>query len=325
MGALGIQNTPKMKFNMRMADSVLHAIGRTPLVRLRAVVPSSAADVLVKLEFYNPTGSYKDRMALAMIEGAEARGALKPGMRVVEFTGGSTGSSLAMVCAAKGYRAVLLSSDAFAEEKLRTMRAFGAELRIVPSDGGKVTPALFDRFRQEMAVLAAEPDTFWTDQFHNVDAVDGYAGIGRELLEQTGGSLDAFCGAVGTGGMLRGVVQALREGGSRARIVALEPASSPAMTEGHAGAHHVEGIATGRIPPHMADKPYDEARAIPEEQARALARRLAREEGLLVGTSSALNIAAAIDLARELGPGKVVATVAVDTGLKYLAGDLFAD
>jgi cysteine synthase A len=308
-----------------VTDSILHAIGRTPLVPLRAVVPSGAADVLVKLEFYNPTGSYKDRMALAMIEGAEGRGALRPGMRVVEFTGGSTGSSLAMVCAAKGYRLVLLSSDAFAEEKLRTMRALGADLRIVPSEGGKVTPGLFDRFRQEIALLAAEPETFWTDQFQNTDAVDGYAGIGRELLDQTGGSLDVFCGAVGTGGMLRGVARALRDGGSHARIVALEPASSPAMTEGRAGPHHVEGIATGRIPPHMADKPYDEARAVPEEQARALARRLAREEGLLVGTSSALNIVAALDLARELGPGKVVATVAVDTGLKYLAGDLFAD
>ena len=307
-----------------VADSVLHAIGRTPLVGLRAVVPPGAAEVLVKLEFYNPTGSYKDRMALAMIEGAEARGALRPGMRVVEFTGGSTGSSLAMVCAAKGYRLVLLSSDAFAEEKLRTMRALGAELRMVPSDGGKVTPALFERFRSAIAVLAAEPDTFWTDQFNNADAIDGYAGIGRELLEQAGGSLDAFCGAVGTGGMLAGVARALRDGGSQARIVALEPASSPAMTQGRGGAHSVEGIATGRIPPHMAGRPYDEARAIDEKDARALAVRLAREEGLLVGTSSALNIAAAIGVARELGAGKVVATVAVDTGLKYLAGDLFA-
>jgi cysteine synthase A len=308
-----------------MADFVLNAIGNTPLIELRAVVPAGSATVLAKLEFYNPTGSYKDRMALAMIEGAEARGTLKPGMRVVEFTGGSTGSSLAMVCAAKGYRCVLLSSDAFAEEKLRTMRAFGAELRIVPSDGGKVTPALFDRFRAQIAVLAAEPDTFWTDQFNNSDAVDGYAGIGRELLEQTGGSLDVFCGAVGTGGMFSGVARAVREGGSRARLIALEPASSPAMTAGRAGAHHVEGIATGGIPPHMARKPHDEARAIPEEAARAMARRLAREEGLLVGTSSALNIVAAIDLARELGPGKVVTTVVVDTGLKYLAGDLFAE
>ena len=278
----------------------------------------------MKLEFYNPTGSYKDRMALAMIDGAERRGSLSPGMRVVEYTGGSTGSSLAMVCAAKGYKVVLLSSDAFAEEKLRTMRALGAELRLVPSDGGKVTPALFERFRAEIAVLAAEPGTFWTDQFHNMDAIDGYAGIGTELLEQTGGSVDAFCGGVGTGGMLRGVARALREGSRRVRIVALEPSSSPAMTEGRGGPHSVEGIATGRLPPHMTDKPYDEARAIPEDEARAMARRLAREEGLLVGTSSALNIAAAVALARELGPGNVVATVAVDTGLKYLAGNLFA-
>ena len=307
-----------------ISPTVLHTIGRTPVMRLRKVVPAGAADVIVKLEFFNPTGSYKDRMALAMIQGAERRGALRPGMRVVKFTGGSTGSSLAMVCAVKGYRAVLVSSDAFSEEKLRTMRAFGAELVVVPSDGGKVTPALFVRFREKIAALAAEPNTYWTDQFNNEDALDGYAKIGEELLEQTGGQLDAFCGAVGTGGMLAGVARAIRQGGSRARIVALEPASSPALTGGHSGPHHVEGIATGSIPPHVQRKPYDEARAIPEEDARELARRLAREEGLLVGTSSALNIKAAIDLAREMGPGKVVTTVAADTGLKYLAGDLFA-
>jgi cysteine synthase A len=308
----------------RTADSVLKAIGRTPLIRLRRIVPPGAADVLVKFEGANPTGSYKDRMALAMIEGAEARGALRPGMRVVEFTGGSTGSSLAMVCAAKGYRLLLLSSDAFSQEKLRTMEALGAELRIVPSEGGKVSPALFERFRKEIAALAAEPDTFWTDQFHNDDALNGYAAIGRELLEQTEGRLDVFCGAVGTGGMLAGVGRALREGGSPARIVALEPSSSPALTQGRAGAHRIEGIGTGGVPPHMTDRPYDEARAIDEQAARDMARRLAREEGLLVGTSSGLNIAAGIELARELGPGKTVATVAVDTGLKYLAGDLFS-
>ncbi|MGE5246224.1 MAG: PLP-dependent cysteine synthase family protein [Betaproteobacteria bacterium] len=306
------------------AESVLKAIGRTPLVRLRRLVPEGSADVVVKLEFFNPTGSYKDRMALAMIEGAEARGALRPGMRVVEFTGGSTGSSLAMVCAAKGYRFVVLSSDAFAREKLLTMEAFGAELRMVPSDGGEVTPALFERFKKEIAVLASEPDTFWTDQFHNTDALNGYMGIGRELLEQTGGRVDAFCGAVGTGGMLSGVSRALRDGGSRARVVALEPASSPALTRGYGGAHRVEGVATGSVPPHLADHPYDEARAVDEADARATARRLAREEGLLVGTSSGLNVAAALKLAGELGPGRTVATVAVDTGLKYLAGDLFS-
>jgi cysteine synthase len=306
-----------------IAVSVLHAIGNTPLVRLGRIVPPGSADVLVKLESTNPTGSYKDRMALAMIEGAEARGALRPGMRVVEFTGGSTGSSLGMVCAAKGYAFVVLSSDAFAREKLLTMTAFGADLRMVPSDGGKVTPALFDRFRTEISRLAVEPDTFWTDQFHNADALNGYAGIGDELLEQTGGRVDAFCGAVGTGGMLAGVARALRAGGSRARIVALEPAQSPAMTAGRGGAHRVEGIATGSIPPHMVPPPYDEARAIDEADGREMARRLAREEGLLVGTSSGLNIAAAVQLARELGPGKVVATVVVDSGLKYLSGDLF--
>ena len=203
------------------------------------------------------------------------------------------------------------------------MTAFGADLRIVPSEGGKVTPVLFERFRTEIAKLAAEPDTFWTDQFHNTDALNGYADIGRELLEQTAGRIDVFCGAVGTGGMLAGVARALREGGSRARIVALEPAESPAMTQGRGGAHRVEGIATGSIPPHMAARPYDEARAIAEDAGREMARRLAREEGVLVGTSSGLNIAAAVQLAGELGPGRVVVTVAVDSGLKYLAGDLF--
>jgi cysteine synthase len=304
-------------------NSVLSAIGNTPIVYLRRVLHPDSASVVVKLESANPTGSYKDRMALAMIEGAEARGALRPGMRVIEYTGGSTGSSLAMVCASKRYPFVVLSSDAFAKEKLSTMQAFGAELRMVPSDGGKVTPALFERFRKEIAILAAEPNTYWTDQFHNQDAVKGYMGIGRELLAQTQGKIDVFCGAVGTGGMLSGVGRALREAGSKARIVALEPASSPALTEGRGGAHHVEGIGTGSIVPHMMSRPYDEARAVEESDARAMARRLAWEEGLLVGTSSGLNISAAIQLAHELGPGKTVATVVVDTGLKYLAGDLF--
>ena len=308
-----------------IAASILERIGHTPLIRLRRVVPQGSGDVLVKLESRNPTGSYKDRMALAMIEAAEARGTLKPGMRVVEFTGGSTGSSLGMVCAAKGYRFVALSSDAFSQEKLLTMKAFGAELRLTPSDGGKITPALFEQFRAAITELASEPDTFWTDQFHNADAVSGYMGIGRELFEQTGGRIDVFCGAVGTGGMLKGVTLALREAGSNARIVALEPASSPTMTAGRGGAHRVEGIATGSIPPHMQDHPYDEARTVDEQDARAMARRLAREEGVFVGTSSGLNIAAAVKLAGELGPGNVVATVAVDSGLKYLAGDLFAD
>src|SRR5438477_1649997 len=307
-----------------ISDSVLRAIGHTPVVRLKRLLAPASADVVVKLEYYNPTGSYKDRMALAMIEGAEARGALKPGMRVVEFTGGSTGSSLAMVCAVKGYRFTPVSSDAFSREKLETMRAFGAELIVVPSEGGKITPGLFDRMRAEVNRLCEDPNVFWTDQFHNADAIAGYMSIGRELIEQAGGALDAFCGAGGTAGMLTGVSKALKAAGSTARIVALEPASAPMLTAGHGGAHRVEGVAPGFVPPHLSREIYDEARAVSEDDARAMARRLAREEGIFAGTSSALNVTAALQLARELGPGKMVATVAVDTGLKYLAGDLFS-
>jgi cysteine synthase len=305
-----------------IVESVLQTIGRTPLVHLQRLVPRGSADVVVKLEYFNPTGSYKDRMALAMIEGGERRGALRPGMRVVEYTGGSTGSSLAMVCAMKGYHFHPLSSDAFAVEKLDTMRAFGADLEIVPSDGGKVTPALFDRFKVRIAELARDANTFWTDQFNNADALEGYAGIGRELVEQVG-RVDAFVGAVGTAGMLVGVSKALKQAGAATRIIALEPSTSPFLTARTGGPHGVEGTAAGFWPPHLVDGSYDEARAIDEKEGRAMARRAAREEGIFAGTSTGLNLVGALQLARELGPGKVVATVAVDTGLKYLAGDLY--
>jgi cysteine synthase len=303
-------------------QSVLATIGRSPVARLRNVVQPESADVFVKLEFFNPTGSYKDRMALAMIEGAEARGTLKPGMRVVEFTGGSTGSSLAMVCALKGYPCHLLSSDAFAREKIQTMEAFGAHVEIIPSEGGKVTPSLFDKFRARIVELKNEPGTFWTDQFNNDDALNGYRRIGEELVDQLG-EIDVFCGAVGTAGMLVGVSRALKARGSKARIIALEPASSPALTQGRGGPHSIEGIGTGRIPPHLKREDYDEARALEEVEARVMARRLAGEEGIFAGTSSGLNVAAAVLIAREVGPGHRVATVAVDSGMKYLAGDLF--
>jgi cysteine synthase A len=305
-----------------LVDSVLRAIGGTPLVRLRRLVPPGSAEVVVKLEYFNPTGSYKDRMALAMIEGAEARGALRPGMRVVEFTGGSTGSSLAMVCAMKGYDFHPLSSDAFSAEKLDTMRAFGADLEMVPSDGGKVTPALFDRFKGRIAELTKDPNTYWTNQFGNTDALDGYAKIGRELIEQIG-AVDAFAGAVGTAGMLAGVSRELKRASPATRIIALEPSTSPFLTTGKGGAHRVEGTAAGFHPPHLAKGTFDEARAIDEEEARAMARRAAKEEGIFAGTSTGLNLVGALQVARELGPGKRVATVAVDTGLKYLAGDLY--
>jgi cysteine synthase A len=279
--------------------------------------------VLVKLEYHNPTGSYKDRMALAMIEGAERRGALKAGMRVLEFTGGSTGNSLAFVCAVKGYRFTVVTNDAVAIEKRLSMRAFGAEVIEIKSEGGKLTPDLVGRMRELTQTLAAEPGTYFTDQFNNLDALDGYRRIAVELLEQTGGRLDAYCGAVGTGGMIRGVGLGLSDAGCHAKIVALEPFESAPMSGRPPGPHTVEGVAPGFIPPHMKDRPYSEARAILEQDGREMARRLAREEGIFAGTSSGLNVVAAIQLAEELGPGHTVATVAVDTGNKYLAGDLY--
>lgn len=303
--------------------SVLEAIGNTPLIKLRRVVSPQMADVVVKLEYYNPTGSYKDRMALAMIEGAERRGALRPGMRVVEYTGGSTGSSLALVCSIKGYPFTAVSSDGFAREKLQTMEIFGAELRIIPSDQGKLTPELFRQMIAMAEKLGQEPNSYYCDQFHNQDAVQGYSAIGRELYQQLGENLSAFCAAVGTAGMLVGVSRALKACGSRARIIALEPASSPVLTTGKGGPHRVEGIAAGFRPPHLQDADFDEARTVDEQEARQMAHRLAREEGIFAGISSGLNVAAALKLARELGPGKTVATVAVDSGFKYLAGDLY--
>lgn len=312
-----------MAESKRVRDSVLQAIGNTPVVRLRKVVSSSMADVLVKLEYYNPTGSYKDRMALAMIEGAEARGELKPGMRVVEWTGGSTGSSLALVCAVKGYEFTLVSSDGFAEEKLRTMRLFGGDLEILPAEGGRLVPELYQRMKQRAEELAQQPGTFYTNQFNNTDAIRAYMGIGHELVEQAGSGLAAFCGAVGTAGMIVGVSRALKASGCKARIVALEPASSPVLTSGKGGPHRVEGIGVGFRPPHLRKSEYDEVRTVEEGAAREMARRLAKEEGIFAGTSSGLNIAGALQLAQELGPGRAVATVAVDTGFKYLAGDLY--
>jgi cysteine synthase A len=303
---------------------ILSAIGNTPVVQLRKIVPSNCADIFVKLEYFNPTGGYKDRMALAMIEEAEARGDLVSGMTVVEYTGGSTGSSLAFVCAVKGYRFQVVCSDAFAKEKLDTMRAFGADVTLVPSDGGRITPDLVPRMMEKAQEIANTSNTYFTDQFNNRDALKGYEKIGMELAEQIGRPISAFCGGVGTAGMLMGVARAIRERFST-RIVVLEPASSAVISTGVAGTHHIEGIGVGFVPPMLDEALYDEVWGIEESDARDMARDLAREEGIFAGITTGLNVFGAIRLARELGPGHVVATVAVDTGLKYLSGDLFDD
>jgi cysteine synthase A len=310
---------------MPVLDSTLDAIGHTPVVRLRRVVPDGAAAVLVKLEYLNPTGSYKDRMARAIIEGAEQRGDLGPGRSVIEYTGGSTGSSLAFVCAQKGYRLQIVTSDAFAPEKLRTIAAFGGELIIEPSVGGQITPDLIPRMIRRSQEIAATDDTIYaTDQFNNADAFTGYRNIATELLADVEAPIDTFCGGVGTAGMIIGVSREFREQGHAVEIVGLEPAGSPLLTTGKGGAHHVEGVGVGIVPPLLQPDDYDRILAIDEGEARVMARRLAREEGIFAGTSSGMNVVGAIQLARELGPGKTVVTVAVDFGLKYLTGDLYA-
>jgi cysteine synthase len=303
--------------------TVLQAIGNTPLVRLNHIVPPDSAAVFIKLEYYNPTGSYKDRMALAMIEEAEKRGDLRSGMTVVEYTGGSTGSSLAFVCAVKGYRFRVVSSDAFAQEKLRTMEVFGADLTVIPSQNGKVTPDLVPRMMQRAGEIADSEPSYFTNQLHNTDALKGYEGIGRELTKQINGPIHAFCASVGTAHMLMGVAHILRGLNPPPRIIALEPSSSPVISKGTSGTHHVEGIGIGFIPPLLDKLFYDEARGIDEAEARDMAWQLAKKEGIFAGTSSGMNVVGAYNLARELGPGHTVVTVAVDTGLKYLAGDLF--
>ena len=306
------------------APNVLDSIGNTPLIRLTKLTPSNSAEVWAKWEGANPTGSMKDRMALSMIEGAEGRGDLRPGWRVVEYTGGSTGSSLALVCAAKGYRAHFVSSDAFAEEKLRTMRAFGATVELIPSQHRKITRELIASLVARARELASEPETYWTDQFNNPDNRKGYHGMAEEILRQTGGGVDAFVMAAGTGGCFSGNAEVLKERVSGIRCVAVEPASSRHLSGGEIGAHRIEGIGPGFVPKGMRTDLVDRVVPVSSEDAQATARALAVREGVFAGISSGANVHASLQLAKELGPGRRVVTVLADSGLKYLQGDLFA-
>jgi cysteine synthase len=309
---------------MIKALNALEAIGNTPIVKLNKVVPDHAADVWVKLEGGNPTGSYKDRMALAIIEGAEIRGDLKPGMTVVEYTGGSTGSGLAFVCAVKGYEFHVVSSDAFAKEKLDTMRAFGAKLEVIHSPSGKINSNLINQMIDRAKELATKDDYFFSDQLNNADIIIGFEKMGREILEQIDGSIDAFTCSVGTAGAFMGVSNILLDSDKDTKIVALEPASAPYYSKNQSdGDHHVEGIGLGFELPLLDKNNYHEARGIDESEAREMAKLLASEEGIFGGTSSGLNVVGAIQLAEKLGKGKTVVTIAVDTGLKYLTGNLF--
>ncbi len=302
---------------------ILQAIGNTSLVRLRSVVPPGCADVWAKLEWENPTGSMKDRMANAVISRAEADGRLKPGGTVVEYTGGSTGASLALLCAAKGYRIRIVTSDAFSPEKRDQMEALGAELVLVPSEGGKTTKKLILDMIEAARGLSREPNTYWTDQLNNHDSITGYSELGEEIWNQTGGEVDAFVHSVGTAASSRGVATILKQRKPGLRIACVEPAESPVLSGGQPGPHKIEGVGVGFIPPLWEPSLVDEILPIATEDAKEMTRRLAREEALFAGTSSGANVLAAIDVARKLGPGKTVVTLLADSGLKYLNTDVY--
>lgn len=302
---------------------ILKAIGNTSMIRLRQVVPSTGADIFVKLEWENPTGSIKDRMAHAVIARAEQDGRLKAGNTVIEYTGGSTGASLAFVCAAKGYQIKIVTSDAFSREKRDQMAAFGAELTLVPSEGGVTTKKLILDMIETARKLSQEPNTYWTDQLNNYNSIAGYYSLGEEIWSQTNGEIDAFVHSVGTAASLRGVATVLKRYKPSTQIVAVEPAESPVLSGGQPGPHQIEGVGVGYTPPLWDPSLVDEVLPIRTVDAKEMARRLTREEALFAGTSSGANVLAAMQVAERLGPGAKVVTLMVDSGLKYLNTDVF--
>jgi cysteine synthase A len=320
---VGIDVAPA-PFGLRApSPSVLDAIGNTPLVELHRVVPDGHARIVAKVEGTNPTGSMKDRFALAAIDGAERAGLLKPGGTVVEYTGGSTGISLALVCAARGYPIRIVTSDAFSREKRDHMRALGAHVLLEPSDNLRITEDLIRRMIARADAIARDEQAWWVDQLNNHDGVRGYERMGDELWIQAGGRVDAFVQSVGTAHSLHGAVAALRRNNADMLAVAVEPAESPVLSTGMTGGHRIEGIGIGFVPPLWDPTDATEISTVSSDEAQEMARRLSREEGLFVGTSSGANVVAALRVAKRLGPGATIATVLCDSGVKYLSTEVF--
>lgn len=309
---------------MNNVVGVLDTVGKTPLVELKRVVPSNSARVLIKLEGHNPTGSMKDRMALAVIRGAIESGRLSQSGSVVEYTGGSTGTSLAFVCAALGFPITLVSSDAFSQEKRDQMRSFGGTVIELPSEGGRTTKKLIEQMIAKADELSSVSGTFYADQFNNPDAAAGYSGLADEIWEQSGGKVDSFVQSVGTAQCIKGVSTILRKRNPNLTVCAVEPEESAVLSGGFAGPHKIEGVGPGFIPPIWNSSFAEEIHTVSTDDAKDMTRRIAREEALFCGTSSGANVVAAIRIAKQLGPGKTVTTVACDTGLKYLSTDLFS-
>jgi cysteine synthase len=309
-----------------IADGVLTAIGNTPLVRLGTLVPDNGAELWVKLEYLNPTGSMKDRMALSMIEGAERDGRIEPGATVVEYTGGSTGPALALVCRAKGYVAKIVISACFSQERIQLMRALGADLEVIEAvEGlGRVTAQDVENMVQRAAELAEEPGAYATDQFNNPYVIPGQRdNLGREIWEQTEGRVTAFCHGIGTAASLMGVSDALKSRNPEVRIVGLEPAGSAAISGGPRGSFGMQGWS-GIVPPHWDAARVDDLWTIEDGEAFEMTRRLAEEEGIFAGISAGANLVGARRLAEQLGPDAVVVTLAVDSGFKYMTGPPYA-
>jgi cysteine synthase A len=308
---------------MGHGNAILDSIGNTSLVQLHKVVPPGCGSIFAKLEWQNPTGSMKDRMALSVITRAEEDGRLRPGGTVIEYTGGSTGASLALVCAAKGYAIHVVSSRAFSQEKLDHMLAYGAKLTLVPYDGGGITKKVILDMVEAARKLSLEPNTYWTDQLHNTDSIAGYQSLGEEIWSQTGGKVDAFVQSVGTAASLRGVASVLKRHNPKIRIVAVEPEESSVLLGAKPGAHDIEGIGIGYTPPLWDANAVDEIMSVKTADAKEMARQLARQEGIFAGTSSGGNVHAAIRVAKKLGPSARVVTLMIDSGLKYVSTDLY--
>lgn len=303
---------------------VLGGIGNTPLVELQKVVPRGSARIVAKLEWANPTGSMKDRMARAAIEHAEASGRLRPGGTVVEYTAGTTGISLAFVCAAKGYPLEIVFSDAFSDEKRRTMQAFGAHITDVKSDNKKITEQLIKSMISTAAEISSRPNHWYCDQLNNHDAIEGYLPLGDEIWDQTGGQVDAFVHSVSTAHSIHGVTRSLLKYNDRIRTIAVEPAESAVLSGKPSGSHKIEGIGIGFIPPLWEPELVNDIQTVTTEEAKEMARRLAREEGIFAGASTGANVVAAIRVAKQLGPRATVATIVVDSGLRYLSTDVYS-
>ena len=303
--------------------NILEIIGNTPIVKLQKIVSRGCGEIYLKLEAYNPTGSKKDRMALAMIEGAEKRGNLKKGMTVVEYSGGSTGAGLAFVCSLKGYRFRLITANVFGKEKISLMNSLGADLEVIKSRDGKITKELINKMINRAKEISKEPNTFFTNQLDNEDVIKGFVPLGEEILDQINGSIDAVCDTVGTAGTLMGIAKAFKNANSNSKIIAVEPSSSPILSKGIKGSHNVEGVGLGFIPKIYDSKLVDDVITIEESIARQTSRDLALKEGVFCGTSSGMNVAAAIQISQKLGPKSRVVAISCDTGLKYLSEGLF--